>query len=499
MGQEHEGKASDVNASRRRVLASFAGAVTTGLNGWFRGEYHQDISPSTNSNRPMKQGEYSTPTQYPRGQRLAYVALPGLSIASLLANLPYLMYGSSKLRPVIIMDIHDYNRLQAVALKETDSPWNQSLAMACGHLFQRGVIRLIDYSEFYINNIQQKIIGQNRAVLEKVPDDDQKRAAKRAAQGRIEYQRGEYQESFRADLSEDLDTFIGGRRTEKARRQKLKRGLGSPLDWNERIFNQYAAALEIRRWADDVFDHLNVEYVIGEGESAIIRGDELSVDTSYIADGNPDSNIQYLPPEYLKPTREAFDAIGQIARDITGVQHDDWVLLAPNLAIPQYDDLFDISTMETQIEDGLNPENLADEVIDVVTLLDKRTEERSDTDYVAEWFVENETMPFADNPAQKQGITEILDYRTTLAQFSDELRDWVWDDKVTHVAGLIGASIVSDPSPHDDLDVVYQQGEDLINRLNPRSVNDPQLVPIRRRMQGWGESSDWYEKIDRSR
>lgn len=498
MRQEHERKISDVNTSRRRVLASFAGIVTTGLNGWFRGGYHQDISSSTNSNRPMKQEESPTSTQYPR-KRLAYVALPGLSIASLLANLPYLMYGSSKRRPVIIMDTHDYNRLQAVALKETDSPWNQSLAMACGHLLQRGVIRLIDYSEFYINNTQQRIIEQNRAELEKVPEDTQKRAAKRAAQGRIDYQRGEYQESFRKDLSEDLETFIGGRRTEEARRQKLKRGLSSPLDWNKRIFNQYAAALEIRRCADDVFDHLNVEYVLGEGESAIIKGDEFSVDTSHIAEGDLDSNIEYLPPEYLKPTREAFDAIGQIAREITGVQHDDWVLLAPNLAIPQYDDLFDISTMETQIEDGLDAENVAEEVIDVVALLDKRTEEGSNTDYVAEWFVENESMPFADSPTQKQGISEILDYRTSLAQFSDELRDWVWNGKVTHVAGLIGASIVSDPSPHDDLDVVYQRGEDMINRLNPRSVDDTQLVPIRRRMQEWGESSDWYERSDRSR
>jgi hypothetical protein len=497
MGQGHEGKASDVNASRRRVLVSFAGAVTTSLNDWFRDEYHQDISSSTNSNRPMKQGEPSTFTQHPR-KRLAYVALPGLSIASLLANLPYLMYGSSKLRPVIIMDIHDYNRLQAVALKETESPWNQSLAMASGHLLQRGVIRLIDYSEFYRNHTQQRIIEQNRAALEKIPVNDQKRAAKRAAQGRIEYQRGEYQESFREDLSEDLDTFIGGRRTEEARRKKLKRGLGSPLEWNERIFNQYAAALEIRRCADDVFDHLNVEYVLGEGESAIIKGNEFSVDTSYIAEGKPDSNIEYLPPEYLKPTREAFDAIGEIAREITGVQHDDWVLLAPNLAIPQYDDLFDISTMETQIEDGLDPENVADEVIDVVTLLDKWTEE-SKTDYVAEWFVENETMPFADSPARKQGITEILNYRTSLAQFSDELRDWIWDDKVTHVAGLIGASIVSDPSPHDDLDIVYQRGEEIINRLNPRSITETELVPIRRRMQEWGKSSDWYETTDRSR
>lgn len=496
--QGHERKASDITASRRRVLASFAGVVTTGLNSWFRGEYHQDISSSTNSNRPMKQGKRPTSPQYSR-KRLAYVALPGLSIASLLANLPYLMYGSSKQRPVIIMDIHDYNRLQAVALKETDSPWNQSLAMACGHLLQRGVIRLIDYSEFYTKTTQQRIIEQNWTELKKVSDDTQKRAAKRAAQGRINYQRGEYQEPFRKNLSEDLETFIGGRRTEEARRQKLKRGLGSPFDWNKRIFNQYAAALEIRRCADDVFDHLSVEYVIGEGESAIIRGDEFSVDTSYIADGNPDNNIVYLPPEYLKFTREAFDAISQIAREITGVQHDDWILLAPNLAIPQYDDLFDISTIETQIEDGLNTENIADEKIDVVALLDKQTEDGSNTDYVAEWFVENESMPFADSPAQKQGINEILDYRTILAQFSDELRDWVWNGKVTHVAGLIGASIISDPTPHNDLNVVYQRGEDVINRLNPQSVDDVQLVPIRRRMQEWGESSDWYERIDRSR
>lgn len=493
MSQEHDAEVSDVNTSRRCVLALFAGTVTTGLSNWIRDEHHQDISHSQNRNGPMKQEGHMTSRQSTGGERLAYVTLPGLSTASLLANLPYLMNGSSRLRPVILMDIHDYNRLQAVALTETDSPWNQSLAMAHGHLFRRGVVQLIDYSEFYMNHTQQKILTQNREALEKVTDDVQRRAAMEAAQGRITYQRGEYQESFRDNLGEDLDTFIGGRRTEEHRHQKLKRGCANPLTWNERIYNQYAAALEVREGADEVFDHLNVKYVIGEGESALFGRDGLVEETSHIPD---QSHIEKLPPEELAYTREIFETIGELAVEMTGVQHDDWMLLAPTLAIPQYDDVFNISVIQNETESGFDRMNLANEVVDVVTLLQNRAEDSPDPTSLVEWLMESEIMPFSAGQAERQRLTKMTNYATTLAQYSKKLRDL---DNVSQTAALIGATIVSDPSPRDEFDTVYQQGYDLIKRLNPPSVDAKQHTVIRRRLQGWDETSDWYEKTDRTR
>lgn len=480
--------------SRRRVLASFAGAGTTAIGGWL-GHSHQDISHPEESENSMSNGNHTT--ERPSAKtRLAYVTLPALSTASLLSNLPYLMNGSSRLQPVILMDIHDYNRLQAVALKEPNSPWNQSLAMAYGHLLRRGVIQLIDYAEFYSEYAQQKTLTQNREVLENVADDAQKRAAIDAANGRISYQRGEYQESFRANLGEDLDVFIGGRQTEEARCRKLQRECIDPREWNEQILNQYAAALEVRGVADEVFDHLDVKYIIGEGESAIVGNGSLTADASHVQDQR---HIERLPPSELEYTRDIFETLGELAVEMTGVQHDDWVLIAPTLAIPQYDALFDMSRIRNQVESGVDPENLSKEVEDTVEVLRRRTEDSPDPTSAVEWLMESDIMPFSDSDPYRQRLIKMGNYATTLSQISNELRPLVRSGEVSHVAGLISASIVSDPPPHDDLDTIYQQGEDLINRLNPPSVDTEQITAIRRRKQEWNEASDWYETSDRAR
>lgn len=480
------------SVTRRHILTSIGWSVATGVYNSFVGAQYQDISSSPDS---ITQSMEKCPVQS-RSQQLAYVTLPGLSMASLLANLPYLMYGSSRMSPVIFVDIHDYNRLQAIALKERDSPWNQSLAMAYGHLLRRGVIQLIDYSNFYMRYTQRKVIKQNQEILEEVSNDVQQRAAIGAAQGRINYQRGEYQETFRENLGEDLDVFIGGRKTEKSRRKKLKQGCGDSLEWNKRILDQYAAALEVRCAADEIFDHLDVKYVIGEGESGIISKDGLVATASHIPE---QSHIEELPPRELKHTREAFETIGQLATEISGAQHNDWVLLSPTLAVPQYDDLFNISMIQNEIESGLNKERLIEEVTDVINLLEKQPNSDPEMTYAAEYLAESDIMPFAPSPAQRQTITKIGNYATTLTQFSNELRPLVKDGHVSHVAGLIGATLVSDPSPHNDLNQIYQQGEELINRLDPPSINETQLTTIRRRKQGWDETLDWYEKTDRNR
>lgn len=436
-------------------------------------------------------------------QRPAFVALPGLSTASLLANLPYLMTGWTGLKPTILMDTHDYNRLQGIALTATDAPWNRNLAMAYGHLLQRGVIRLIDYGEFYRNSVQQRTIQQNRDALAEISTGTQKRAAERAAKGRIAYQRGEYQESFRVNLGEDLDTFIGGRRTENARRNKLKRGCADPREWNEQIFDQYAAALEVRRCADDVFDHLDVKRVIGEGESSILTADSLGRHADHLTapDVSPTHTVQELPPGELAITRNIFEMIGEIAAEITGVQHDDWVVLGPTLAIPQHDDdLFNISTIETQVRCGLDTTKLAEEAADVVSYLQTRIENESGAEYAARWLAESEIMPFSPNKEQIRSITEVTEYATTLTQYTNELRPLVKSGEVSDAAALIATSILSDPPPHNDLGSIYQRGEDLIHRLDPPSVDEEQLIAIRRRKQGWDESRDWYEQTtDRRR
>lgn len=496
MERDHESKFSDTTISRRRVLAFFAGAGITAIGSWLGRGRHQDISDSEEDEKLMHNGASDSIAQSTKEPRLAYVALPGLSTASLLANLPYLMNGSSRLQPIILMDIHDYNRLQAIALEESGSPWNQSLAMAYGHLLRRGVVQLIDYAEFYSGYAQRKILTQNREMLENVATDTQRQAAIDAANGRISYQRGEYQESFRATLGEDLDVFDDGRRTEKARCRKLQRGCIDPLEWNEHIINQYTAALEVRGVADEVFDHLDVKYIIGEGEAAIVGDDGLTTEASHIQDQR---RIETLPPTELEYTRDIFETLGELAVEMTGVQHDDWVLISPTLAIPQYDDLFDMSQIRNRVEGGVDPKSLSKEVEDTVEILSHRTEDTPDPTSTVEWLMESDIIPFADKDPYRQRLTEMSNYAATLSQISDTLRPLVRSGEVSHVAGLISVSIVSDPPPHDDLVPIYQRGEGLINRLDPPSVDAEEITAIRRRKQEWNEASDWYETADRVR
>lgn len=241
---------------------------------------------------------------------------------------------------------------------------------------------------------------------------------------------------------------------------------------------------------------LDVKYVIGEGESAILREESLLGNATHIPD---QSHIEKLPPEELAYTRDIFETVGELAAERMGVQHDDWMLIAPTLAIPQYDDVFDIAAIQNEVESGVDSASLSNEVVDVVSTIKRRLKDSPDAAPMIEWLMESEIMPFVAGTDQRQDLIKTGRYAMTLAQISNTLRPLVRSGKVTHLAGLIGASIVANPSPQDDFDLIYQQGEELIERLDPSAISTQQLTAIRRRKQGWVETSDWYGRTDRER
>jgi hypothetical protein len=437
-----------------------------------------------------------TTSTVPRSQgRPAYVTLPGLSPGSLLAALPSIMVKDEdeKRRPILLMDIRDFNRLQGIALANEDEPWTRNKAMAISHLRRRGAIRLIDYTHFYLESIQEETLYQNQSVLEGANAEEQQNAAVEGIGNLIKYARGEFQEPIRTFLGEDPDWHKAGRATEEKRRRKLKRGLGDPHKINERILDRHMAALIVRRYADGVLP-FNVKRVIGEGESSILTNDGLAADAGHIKRLDPNENIKELDTEALGDTREAFDLIETVAVEQADVEDNDWSIISPRHAIPQFDDLFGMGVMQQEFEDGLDPETLMDEAAYVVDTVKRRTGEVPKSNHANELLKQSDIMPFAHQPAYQE-VSEMEDYATTLSEFSREIRPLVDSGQVSHAAGLVGANVISDVPTKDDREAIYLEGKDLIDRLNPAGVSKAQRLAVRRRKSEWENNPDWFETM----
>lgn len=508
MGPERTHKSESIDASRRQVLTSVGGGLAATLSGLLGVTYRKNISPSTDSTtQRMTQHSNSTAPFSQRPQRSAYVALPGGSMTSLLANLPYIVNIATEQLPVVLVDKHDYNRIQTWGAKGAGGPGNLNVALAYGTLHRQGVIQLVDYSDFYPQYEQKSTLQQNRALIEQLSDDVQQRAAVQSADGWVDYGRGAYQDQFRASLGKEVSRFRNARRTDEKRRDKLDRGLSAPSKWNERVLNRYLAALHIRQYADDILN-LDVKGIIGEGESATIgrilaSADELpAANIAHIKNLDPAIHLGDLTTEMVAPTREALDFIAEIATDISGVQHQDWITIGSTLAIPQYHNLFDMETIQEQTQEGTDTDALAEEAMLAVTTLRRRTEDGPSShkmSYMTEWIGEQMSSSYPSGQTQSWGLTEMADYAVNLSQYSSELRSLVKDSNISQAAALVGVSVVSDPSPRDDLSAIHQRSEDIINRLNPPLVDEAQLKAARRRGTAWDEHPDWYEMTNRAR
>ncbi len=514
MPPTHEPGTPDRGVSRRQLLSTISGTLALGLSRVVSSDHHETAS-TLGAPTPMTQQSSSSSVR--QSQRPAYVALPGASTASLLANLPYLLTVSSGPLPVILLDIHDYDRLQSIALTEPDSPWNLQFTLAYQQLYRLGVVRFLDYAKFYPTATQQEVLRRNNALLADVPRAVHRRAAVGAAEGRIDYQRGSYQESFRSGIGQDLQVFTDGRRTEQSRRDDLERDRHDPVAWNEQILNQYLAALHVRRYADETLQ-LDVQGVIGEGETHIFGGSTdahadrssilpdhgahtTTVDTSYITRLDPTQHLLELPLSGLASTRTLFDTIGEIAVDVAGVQHDDWLFFAPTIAVPRYHELFDIERIRAELRYEISRETLVEETDHVIDALRTQSESNGPNgklQYETEWLAEH--APIAAEQTQRDARTALTEYAVRQSQYSRELRELVEGDEVSHAAALVGSCVMSGPSTRDaDRTTINHRRNQMLAGLTPRSVDEKQLIAIRRRKAAWEDQSDWYEASHRAR
>jgi hypothetical protein len=450
--------------------------------------------------------------------RPAYLAPPGLSFTTIFLNLSHIMTQSEGAPPIILVDIHDYDQLRGAVMEggsgNEKAPY---LLTACDNLRRRDVIRLIDYADFYPAEKQANYLRQNRELLQAASDNVNQQVAATGDDEWISYARGEYQESPRARLGEDVSSFDKYRRAEEKQHRKMKRGLGDPVEWNEKVMGKGVAALKISDEMDNN-TNLNVRGVIAstqyhtigelleatksdrDNDPAIeglnLGADRIDVDATYLNELNPTHRIEGLGPEKVTPMNDILEHIGEISTNVAGVQYNDWGVLGPIFTVPQSEDIFNIRRVRRGFERN-DVDDLAERAEAVINALETVTEDvlpATKAQYEAEWAVEQSDLSRSSRPPIRE-LTETVYQAVESAQYSPELRSVVGRDMESQAAGFIAASVMNDPKRQYDNNSVYRRAIRLVNLLDPPPVSGGELDEIEQERRGdkWTDRDDWYQ------
>lgn len=439
--------------------------------------------------------------------RPAFLTLPRLSLTTVLLNLPTIFDRSNGATPLILMDRYDYDRLRAEVLsgpKENQkAPY---LIMAYDDLRRRGLLKLIDYTEFYTPSDQAKYLLQSQSLLQNTSEETNRDVAVRAIQSWIGYTRGEYQEPFRAGLGESTSSFSTLRRSERRQRQKLKREVSDPREWNKKLLSRGIAALAVRDQANEDLD-VTVQGIISGTQYQIIGNfiDDQSVDTttsdtSDLVDLEPRYPFLGIDLETATQTREILDMISSVTSKISGVQYNDWFLLGPSLAVPRYDDLFDMELINDQMQE-FDEETIITETKQVVDILKNSTEHEemeNNLQYEAEWAGEEYDL-LPSGKKQNKRLNYAFDFAYNIANYSRELWYLKEQTDITQAAALIGSSVMKSQGCVYDDDDIYWHGLELMARFDPPPIDETDIKAVRKERRGdsWDEHSDWFETVNR--
>ncbi len=411
------------------------------------------------------------------------------------------------------MDSYDYERLRARAVGEKGDQKDHYLVMAFDELQRQGIVHFIDYAAFYSNHIQQQYLRQNRALLENLSKEVHQQAALTGIEEWTRYARGSYQESFRTGLGEDVDSFTDLRQQEQNLRQNIERGTSDPVRWNEKLLNKAVAALAVREAADDALD-CGVDRVVAGSEHQILQdfldtcqsnrsGSKYDKGAnSHLERLSPSTRIAGIDPTLASQTRTTLNTVGEIAVTITGVQHDDWIVLGPTFALPQYYDLFeDFEQIQREIRRDIDVETLAAETKTVLATLEQETDELlSPTrfQYEVGWVAEQTEL--FDNDSQ-QSLSDLVEYTLGLSNYSRELRAMADRGDLSQAAIFLGASMASNPIVRNQNTDIHRRALELTHRLAPSSIDGQAIEPFRqeRSAKTWNDHTDWYETMDRVR
>lgn len=436
--------------------------------------------------------------------RPAFLALPRLSLTTVLFNLPSIFNRTNGAPPLILMDRYDYDRLRAEVLagpaENQKAPY---LIMAYDELRRRGLLRLIDYTEFYEPSMQHHYLTQSQALLQNTSERTNRETAVQASLCWIEYTRGGYQEQFRAGLGESTRSFRTLRRSERTQRQKLKRGVSDPRAWNEKLLSRGIAALAVRDQANTELE-VNVQGIITGTQYQII-GDFIesesdhttTSDTADLSDLQAGYRFLGIDVETATDTRNILDEISTITTELSGVQYDDWFLLGPSLAVPQYDDFFDLELITDQLE-KLDQETLVAETKQAIEYLERVPPKPGTLQYEADWLGEKYDLLPTDKTRQT-GLFHAVEFAYNTTNYSRELWTVLEETDISQAAALVGTSIVGGQQRASDDEEIYRQGMKLMTYFDSPSIGTEEITAVRKERRGdsWDEHTDWFETANR--
>jgi hypothetical protein len=434
--------------------------------------------------------------------RKAFITLPGISLTTTYMHLPGIM--NRRPQPIIFMDIYDFERIWGQIVTQRGSRKTQMLGMITESLYRKGFLQTIDYSALYSAEKQDRNVNRYWNALENLSGTTQQRAAGQLASGFLDHAIGEYQKPFRSALC-DWDGMTDRRTQIERQQQKINRGLGDPLLWNERIAAEYIAALEVRAAADTYLD-LDVVGVLGQGESegisTVLRNADLDFDDDVISLTSNEQSIKQIwrpDPERTAYGRSILDSITQVAHETTGTQHNDWYLLGSRLAVPHFPKLFVESWSQPNLH--TDTKELAAETRKVLSLLKQRAADNNPAHLSAEAEAIAEQHGNA-SPENVHEITKQLDRAADLANYTPLLHDLSETDRFSSGAIMVAASIIMNPSARIDEDETYRRAWSMKQRT--RSIDVPQHIIERFSNRGGirrGEDThitDWYHTANRT-
>lgn len=476
------------------MIKSVAG-ILAGVSGG--GQAAQAASNPDTTN--MQQSE-KTSHNYQNMNRKAFVTLPGISRPTIYANLQSIIKGRNP-PPLILMDQYDYDRLWGQVVMERGQK-EQMIWLLLDELIRRGLIQTMDYTRFYSAEKQKQNILNYRKGLRSLPDHIARQAAVEAADGFLDVCYGEYQQTLRTALG-GWEATCDRAATIEHQQDKMADGTGHTICWNDRVFGQYIAALEVGA-AVDRHANLDVVGVIGQGDGAgistVFQSADMGFDDGIVSlsrDGNSIEQIERPHPGRAQFERDVLDTISQVARETTGTQHDDWYILGSHLALPHLPRLFRRSWGSSKLKE---PSTLAAEAQEVLDYLDKEAEDNRPvaTTSKAEAIAEQYEVTSA---TKVQEISEQLDSAIDLANHSRDLRE-LTDSDYSPEAVFTAASIKMDPKHQYDENEVYRRAVDAQNRLKPVDVYPSEVEHYGTRggfRRGDVEeiTCDWYQLVER--
>lgn len=449
-------------------------------------------------------------------QRDALLALPGPSTTSLILNIPHIYQTQNN--PVVLIDKYDYDKIRSRAIFEENTKYH-CLTLGYESLARRGIIDFIDYSRFYPPRLRQRNLKRNEKLLTCTSSDISRRYATVACELWTDYARGEYQEDFRGGLSEDVNDFISMRHSERKQERKIASGVGETDGWLRKLINKDVAALHIRRNADRELDQYNVRGVIAGGEHLIttqlsgttpsglsdfdLPMTQAGTSSKHLTRLHAGTRINGLMPSELTETREILNLTSNLASEIAGVSEDDWFILGPSVAIPSYDDLFEMNAITHQFQNR----KLADikqQAASIVKKLRSKTEVPSSISklqYSAEYTAERQDDELSSNGLSVSSLTESLEHAVQLSTASNQIRSLTKEEGYDEAAVLVAVSFVNDPAHRYEQNDVYRKATKLKRRLNPRIIDEATLDSYEKERKGktWSEHDDWHEDPEAGR